>query len=134
MSVEFASRVIARVDGFQGLVAVRLALPFSIAYDTDVDLAMGLLTTAAGTHPRVLQGQYAPLAYLSRFGDSGIELELGIWIEDPEQGRLNVVSDINLAVWKAFRAHGIQIPYPQREVRIVGELATNVTLPGNTPA
>jgi small-conductance mechanosensitive channel len=55
-----------------------------------------------------------------RFADSGIDLELGFWIRDPEAGQMNVRSELNLAIWRAFREAGIEIPYPQREVRLVG--------------
>ena len=52
------------------------------------------------------------------FGDSGIDLELRVWIRDPQQGVANVQSDINLAIWKAFKAAGITIPYPQRDLYV----------------
>ena len=55
-----------------------------------------------------------------RFADSGIDLELGFWINDPENGQGNIRSAINLAIWRAFRANAISIPFPQREVRIIG--------------
>ena len=58
---------------------------------------------------------------LTLFGDSSIQLELGFWIGDPEAGKGGVTSDVNLAVWRAFRDHGIEIPFPQREVRMLNE-------------
>ena len=51
--------------------------------------------------------------------DSGVDLELGFWIEDPERGSQNVRSDVSLALLTVFRARGIEIPYPQREVRLM---------------
>jgi len=54
-----------------------------------------------------------------RFADSGIDLELGVWISDPENGQLNLKSALNQAILRAFRANGIQIPFPRRDVRIV---------------
>jgi small-conductance mechanosensitive channel len=101
---------------------VRLALHFSVAYDTDLDLAMRLLIEAATKQARVLREPFAPQAYVAKFGDSGIELELGLWIKDPEEGRLNVSSDVNLAAWQAFNEHGVRMPYPQHEVRVLGEV------------
>jgi small-conductance mechanosensitive channel len=64
-----------------------------------------------------------PKAYLVSFGDSGINMELGVWISDPEEGQLNLRSDINLAMWRAFKEHGVSIPFPQREVRMLGAQA-----------
>ena len=79
---------------------------------------MRLMEEAAGKHQRVL-AEPPPKAFLARFADSGIELELGIWIGDPETGMLNLRSDLNLAIWRAFQEAGIEIPYPQREVRVL---------------
>ena len=70
-------------------------------------------------HGRVLKDP-PPKAYLKGFADSGIDLELWVWINDPEEGQINLRSDLNLAIWQAFRRENIQIPYPQREIRIVG--------------
>ena len=52
-------------------------------------------------------------------GDSGIELELGFWIEDPEKGRQNICSEISVAILTEFHTRGIEIPVPQREVRML---------------
>ena len=59
------------------------------------------------------------IAMIIAFADSGINLELGFWIGDPEEGRGNVLSDVNFAIVDAFRKQGVQIPFPQRDVRIV---------------
>jgi small-conductance mechanosensitive channel len=72
----------------------------------------------ARKHPRVLADP-PPKAFLTRFADSGIDLELGVWINDPEIGMLNIRSELNLAIWRAFQEAGIGIPYPQREVRVL---------------
>ena len=56
---------------------------------------------------------------LTAFADSGINLELGFWVGDPENGTGALRSDISLAIWRGFKAAGISIPFPQREVRIL---------------
>ena len=101
---------------------VRVATALGVAYDTDLDLATRLLREVAAAHPRVL-AEPAPAVALVRFGDSSIDLELGFWIEDPEAGTGNVRSDINFALWRAFREHGVEIPFPQREVRLLNPAA-----------
>jgi len=98
--------------------SVRQRLPVTISYDDDPELAMNLMVESAMEHPRALKSP-EPVARLLRFGDNGIELELRIWIEDPESGIANVVSDINLAFWKRFKQHNITIPFPQRDVRVL---------------
>jgi len=100
--------------------SLRLTTTVGVAYDSDLDLAMRLMVEAAAAQARV-QSEPPPKVFLTQFADSSINLELGFWIEDPEGGKGNVVSDINLAIWKSFRAHGVEIPFPQRDVRIVNE-------------
>jgi small-conductance mechanosensitive channel len=79
---------------------------------------MRLMREAAAAQPRVLADS-PPAVFLTAFTDNAISLELGFWIADPEAGRGNVLSEVNLAVWKAFNEHGIRIPFPQREVRLI---------------
>ena len=99
---------------------VRLSLPFQIAYASDLDRAMRVMVDAAKMQPRVLADP-PPNAFLIAFADSGINLELGFWIADPQEGALQLRSDLNLAIWHGFQQAGIVIPYPQREVRMVDE-------------
>lgn len=103
---------------------VRVPLAVQVAYDTDLELAMRLMVEAARAQERVLDDP-APSAIVTGFGESGIDLELGFWIRDPEGGSGGLRSDINLALWRSFRANGIGFPFPQREVRLLnaGELA-----------
>jgi small-conductance mechanosensitive channel len=96
---------------------VRVKIPVSISYGNDPEQALGLLMGCATANPRVLASP-APATRLMAFGDNGIELELRVWIQDPKEGLAIVRSDINLAIWRAFKAAGITIPYPQRDVHI----------------
>ena len=97
---------------------IRLPIQVQVGYKGDPVRAMRLMEEAAGKHPRVLADP-PPTAFLARFADSGIELELGVWIGDPEAGTLNIRSELNLEIWRAFQEAGIEIPYPQREVRVL---------------
>lgn len=99
---------------------LRLATTVGVAYNCDLDLAMRLMVEAAAAQSRVLADP-GPRVFLTLFADSAINLELGFWIADPEEGRGNVTSDINIAIWRTFREHGIEIPFPQRDVRVVYE-------------
>ena len=96
---------------------VRLKIPVSISYNDDPEQAMALMLEAARANSRVLT-EPAPAARLMAFGDNGIELELRIWINDPEQGLANVRSDVNIAIWRLFKAMGVTIPYPQRDLHL----------------
>jgi small-conductance mechanosensitive channel len=88
-----------------------------VGYDSDLELVLRLLREAA-VHSRVLNDP-APASFVTAFADSGINTELGFWVADPENGFLGLKSEINLAIWRAFKQHGISIPFPQREVRIL---------------
>lgn len=97
---------------------VRLSTQIGVAYHTDLTLAMSLMESAAAQSPRVISSP-PPEAILLSFGESAIQLELGFWIADPENGTLDVRSAVNLNLWNTFKAHGITVPFPQTEVRIL---------------
>ncbi|MBI5900824.1 MAG: mechanosensitive ion channel [Rhodocyclales bacterium] len=97
---------------------VRLTMPVQIAYESDLERAMEIMVAVARTNPRVL-AEPGPAALLAGFGDSGINLDLALWVADPEHGFGPMRSDIYLAIWREFKAAGIGIPYPQREVRVL---------------
>jgi small-conductance mechanosensitive channel len=102
---------------------LRLATTIGVAYDSDLELASRLMIEAATAQQRVLADP-PPRVFLTQFADSSVNLELGFWIADPDAGKGNIVSDINFAIWRAFKAHGVQIPFPQREVRILNAPVT----------
>jgi small-conductance mechanosensitive channel len=97
---------------------IRLAVRVQVAYGTDIPATLRLLADVARRHPRVRRDP-EPGAYLASLADSGVELELGFWISDPEGGSLNVRSEISVAMLEEFRTRGIEIPFPQREVRLL---------------
>ena len=99
---------------------VRLAVQVQISYESDVDRALALMEEAGRSHDRVLKAPDPPTAFLASFGDNGMVLELGVWIADPEKGQLNLKSAINREILKAFGTNDIRLPFPQREVRIIG--------------
>jgi small-conductance mechanosensitive channel len=104
---------------------VRHAVQVQVAYDTDLEKVKALLINVALSNERV-QKTPAPMVFLTAFADSGINLELGFWIIDPESGVLNVRSELNFAIWEAFKREKVSIPFPQREIRML-----NVPQTGN---
>jgi small-conductance mechanosensitive channel len=98
--------------------SVRVDVPIQVSYSSDVDRALELMLEAARDQPRALRNP-APGALLKAFADSGIDLELYVWVSDPETGTGNLRSDIYRAMWKAFNANNIGIPFPQREIRVL---------------
>jgi len=98
---------------------VRLAVRVQVGYRTEMSGLPAILIDLARKHPRVLPDP-EPTAQVLNLADSGIDVELGFWIEDPERGSQSVRSDLSLAILREFKARGIEIPYPQREVRLLG--------------
>ncbi len=97
---------------------VRHVLPIQISYHDDPEQAMSILVSEAKAHPQVAI-EPEPQAFLTLFADSGVNLELLYWLDEPEVNSMKVRSDINLAIFKAFADAGINIPFPQREIRML---------------
>ncbi len=96
---------------------VRVKIPVGIAYGSDLELAMKLMLEAAAAVPRVL-AKPEPSCRLLQFGDSAINFEVRVWINDPQNGVGGLKSDVFLEIWGRFQEHGIEIPYPQRDVHL----------------
>ena len=96
---------------------IRLKLPIRVSYGDDPELALQVLLMACEGQRRVLRDPL-PVSRLMHFGDSGIELELRFWISDPQEGVNNVRSDVNRAIWRLFKEHGLTIPMAQREIHV----------------
>lgn len=113
---------------------VRFRLPLQISYADDPELALALMEKSALETERVLHDP-APAARLMGFGDSGINLELHVWVNDPENGVNNVRSDVYRRIWSEFRDAGITMPYPQREIHIkpAPDTALASGIPGSRP-
>lgn len=97
---------------------VRLRLPVMISYEDDPEVALQALLEATQDHPRILRDP-GPVTRLMSFEDYGMRLEVRFWIADPMNGVNNVRSDVNRAIWRVFKAHGIKIPVAQRELRML---------------
>ena len=104
----------------------RRRIPVGISYDSDVELARRLCTEAAADVARVL-GYPQPRCLMRGFGDSSIDLELRFWIDDPENGVSNVASDVLLGIWARFQEHGIEVPYPQHDLRMRTDVAVRTS-------
>jgi len=96
----------------------RVTMPLQISYESDLELAMAIMREVATNNPRVLKDP-GPDTQLLGFGESGVDLQLTLWIPDPEEGSGSLKSAIYLEIWNRFRAQGIDIPYPQRDIRIM---------------
>ena len=98
--------------------SVWISTDVSVAYKTDLELLLPQLEDVVKTVDRI-SNETAPRAYLVSFGQNGLDLRVGFWLVDPENGKLGVISQVNLAIWKLLQEKQIEVPCPQREVRIL---------------
>jgi small-conductance mechanosensitive channel len=99
---------------------LHLSAHLTVTYDSDLRQLLPLLEQVAGSVPRVLADP-APGATLIKFGPDGLELEVGFWIADPENGRSGVVAEVNKKIWEMFESGHVKMAYPMRDTRFVDE-------------
>ena len=97
---------------------VRLDIYFGTAYGDDPHAVRSIAIEAAQSVDRVRRSR-PPVCRIVGFGDSSVDYILRFWITDPTGGLTNIRGNVYLALWDAFRANGISIPFPQREVRML---------------
>jgi small-conductance mechanosensitive channel len=102
----------------------RYAIEFQVAYSTDLRELFKLLREVVSSHPKVLSGPGLPVdeiadAEISGFGESGIDILIEFWMEGVDDGVNRVGADLLLMIWEALKENQIQIPFPQREIKIV---------------
>lgn len=98
--------------------ANRYEAPFSVEYDTDINLVPDIVEAAASKHPEVLQKPYPPDCELRGFGESGVEFSVEFWVNGIDDGKHKYTSDVLFLVWNALKDNGITIPYPNRVVEL----------------
>jgi len=105
--------------------AIWMSTDVAVAYDTDIESLLPQLEEAVKTVDRVSK-VLRTSANLFNFGQNGLELRIGFWIVDPENGKLGVLSQVNLAIWKLLKEKAIQVPYPQHEIRMLNSEAKSL--------
>jgi potassium-dependent mechanosensitive channel len=99
----------------------RIILKVGVDYASDPEQVRDLLMECARAHPQVVDNP-VPRVLLLAFGDNALEFELRCVVADFDRS-LIVKSDLYFAILKRLRSAGIRIPAPQREVRLLGEVA-----------
>ena len=95
----------------------RYEVEFSVAYETNINTIPDLIEKAVSAHPAVLQHPEKPDCELRGFGDSGVDFAVEFWAEGLDDGPNKYTSDIRFVVWNALKDAGVEIPFPQREIR-----------------
>jgi small-conductance mechanosensitive channel len=96
---------------------VRFLVPVSVAYGTDLKLVVELLEKVGRDNPDVLKTPPPAVRFLS-FGDSGLNMELRVWSTTLTHRKSMLISSLNFAIYDKFTEHGIEIPFPQRDLHI----------------
>lgn len=100
--------------------ANRYEAPFSVSYDTDINIIPDLVERAVAKHPDVLSEPFSPDCELRALGDSGIEFAVEFWVNGIDDGKNKFTSDVLFIIWNVLKEHEIEIPYPQRVVHHKG--------------
>jgi small-conductance mechanosensitive channel len=103
----------------------RYSLHFEVAYKTDLEPMFARIREVCSSHPQVLSGEAYPIeerpdAEIEGFAESGIMILVEFWMEGIDDGKNRVGGDLYLMIWMALKEMGVEIPFPQREVKVLG--------------
>ena len=104
---------------------VRQRLPIGVSYESDIKKAIKLTEQAASEFDRIMSSP-EPKCLLKGFGESSVDLELRVWIEDAEKGLSNIKSEVYLRIWDLFHENDIEFPFPHRDIKIRGAVPVRV--------
>lgn len=107
----------------------RYRIDFSVAYKTDIRELCDIIKQAVAAHPQVISGEDIPFeerpdCEIDSFGDSGVNMFVEFWMLGIDDGKNRVGGDLLLIVFETLREHNIEIPFPQREVRVLDNSST----------
>lgn len=102
----------------------RYRVDFSVAYKTDIRSMVDMIKEVVAQHPQVISGDDIPFeerpdCEIDSFGDSGVNMFVEFWMYGIDDGKNRVGGDLLLMIFEALREHNIEIPFPQREVRVL---------------
>ncbi|WP_372867013.1 mechanosensitive ion channel family protein, partial [Pseudomonas sp.] len=104
----------------------RYRVDFSVAYHSDIRKLVEIIKAVVASHPQVFSGDAVPFeerpdCEIDSFGDSGINMFVEFWMEGIDDGKNRVGGDLLLMILEALQEHGYEIPFPQREIRVVNK-------------
>jgi len=116
----------------------RADIPIGVAYGTDPETVMKVLLDLAHKHPEVIDDP-APAVQFNQFGDSSLDFELRVWTTGDF---VQLSTDLRVELTRALKEHGIEIPYPQRDLHLrsvagetaIEEIAGSVVEPASADA
>ena len=114
----------------------RIRALVGVAYGSDIDEVVAVLTDIAEEHPKTTSDP-EPRVRVLGFGASSLDFELQCWIESPADRGL-VLHELNSDIYRRFARHGITIPFPQQDLYVkelpaTGRPAAEDPSPGRAP-
>jgi small-conductance mechanosensitive channel len=110
----------------------RYTVEFSVSYNTDIPKVPELILAAIRQHPQVLEEPEKPDCEIIGFGESGVDFHVEYWMDGIDDGQNRVDSDLMLIIWNTLKENNIEIPFPQREVRILNDSGVTIKKPVRT--
>ncbi|MCB1477277.1 MAG: mechanosensitive ion channel family protein [Rhodobiaceae bacterium] len=107
----------------------RATINIGVSYDSDADKVHDILIEIAKAHPGVLAFP-EPAAYFVDFGASSLDFRLYAYLANVDN-ILSVSSDLRYAILKRFRDEGIEIPFPQSDIHVRGDVSVATSTPGS---
>lgn len=107
---------------------IRVHVPVGVSYDADPERVRSILLEVARQTPNVAPSPPPGVSFVG-FGESSIDFELLVWMNFKEVDKAKVRSDLNFAIFRALKQAGIEIPFPQRDLRIRSDGASQQSLP-----
>ena len=118
--------ILGRVTNWSiGDPKVRFRIPVGVSYGSDPRAVEKLLLEVAAANPHVLKNP-PPSVRFVEFGDSALNFELRAWSVEMVSRPGALRSELNFAIWDTFKQHGIEIPFPQRDLHIKEPLRVEV--------
>jgi len=115
--------VVTNYSQKEGTRHKRIRIPVGASYHNDPHEVMAVLLKASDQQPGILEYP-EPQVYLIDFGDNSINYELRAWVTSANQ-MFSTSSTLRLKIWDLFAKHGIEMPYPQRDVHIISDNTPN---------
>lgn len=103
---------------------IRVRINVGIAYDANIEKAKEAIINVAKSVEWISKTP-EPVVVVKNFGESSVDLQLRVWIEDARK-RIHTISHVTDKIKAAFDEHGIEIPYPKRDITIVRQKASEL--------
>lgn len=97
---------------------ILIYLDVGVSYSSDMDEVKKLILEAVSKVSRIVRPGDSK-CFMKEFGDSSVNFRVSFWINDPQNGIINIKSEVLFNIWNSFKENNIEIPFPQRDVHMI---------------